>query len=205
MLRTKGILNYKNNKMGDPCRKYITDKEFLKHMIPHHQVAIDMSKKILETSNDPTIIYLARNIIYNQTDEILTMENMLLSGIPTMASSDVQEYLEIPNIFTSYVPKKSRAEQYVCGMHHFDPREKSAIHSGKEKGHKLTDKKFLDHMIYHHDVAIEMANRVTKNSKNPMMVSFAYDTIVGQRYEIWLMRQLLKSDKIYSQIMKPCY
>ena len=166
MLQTIGILSYNNKNMGNPCGKYITDIEFLKHMIPHHQVAVDMSKKVLLTSNDPTIIYLARNIIYKQSDEILLMENILLSGIPNMASSDEQMYLEIPNQFTVYYPKESRAEHQPCGLHHFDP---TII----QNSHKLTDKEYLDHMVSHHDVAIEMSERVTKNSKNPLMVSFA--------------------------------
>lgn len=195
MLQTIGILSYNNKNMGNPCGKYITDIEFLKHMIPHHQVAVDMSKKVLLTSNDPTIIYLARNIIYKQSDEILLMENILLSGIPNMASSDEQMYLEIPNQFTVYYPKESRAEHQQCGLHHFDP-------TTIQNSHKLTDKEYLDHMISHHDVAIEMSERVTKNSKNPLMVSFAYDTIKNQRYEIWLMRQLLKSNKIHSPILE---
>lgn len=196
MLQTIGILDYNNKNMGDPCGKYITDMEFLKHMIPHHQVAVDMSKKVLLTSSDPIIIYLARNIIYKQSDEILLMENILLSNIPNMSSSDEQMYLEIPNQFTVYYPKKSRDEHPQCGLHHFDP---NIIHSN----HKPTDKEYLDHMVSHHDVAIEMSERVTKNSKNPLMVSFAYDTIANQRYEIWLMRQLLKSNKIHSPILEP--
>ena len=28
---------------SDPCSFDITDKEYLKHMIPHHQVAVDIS------------------------------------------------------------------------------------------------------------------------------------------------------------------
>ena len=180
MLQTIGILDYNNKNMGDPCKKYITNEEFLKHMIPHHQVAIDMSNKVLLTSSDPIIIYLARNIIYKQSDEILLMENILLSGIPNMSSSDEQMYLEIPNQFTVYYPKESRAEYPQCGLHHFNIE---TIHNN----HKLTDKEYLDHMISHHDVAIEMSERVTKNSENPLMISFAYDTIINQRYEIWLM------------------
>ena len=29
--------------MANPCTDKLTDKEYLEHMIPHHQVAIDMS------------------------------------------------------------------------------------------------------------------------------------------------------------------
>ena len=57
-------------------------------------------------------------------------------------------------------------------------------------------------MIQHHDVAVEMAERIMKNSKNPALISFAYDTIANQRYEIWTMRQLLQSKKIHSPILE---
>ena len=29
---------------SNPCTDKLTDNEYLKHMIPHHQVAVDMSK-----------------------------------------------------------------------------------------------------------------------------------------------------------------
>jgi uncharacterized protein (DUF305 family) len=196
MLQTIGILDYKKEMMGDPCKEYVTDAEFLKHMIPHHQVAIDMSKKVLLSTNNPTIIYLARNILYKQSDEILLMENILLSGIPNMASPDKDTYIERTNQFSFYYPKESRANKSVCTSHHFDP---SLIHIN----HKLTDNEYLEHMIPHHDIAISMAERVTKNSKNPTMVSFAYDVIGNQRYEIWLMKQLFTSLQIHSPILEP--
>jgi uncharacterized protein (DUF305 family) len=189
MLQTIGFLDYNKTHMGNPCAKYITDIEFLKHMIPHHQVAVDMSKELLKYSSDPNIIYLARNIIYKQSDEILHMENTLLSGIPDISFNDQYKYIEIPNQFTVWYPLISRSKKYSCGLHHFDP---SKLHN---KHGVLTDEAYLKHMIPHHDVAIEMSNRIIKNSKNPAMVSFAYEIIKNQRYEIWLMRHYLK----YSQ------
>ena len=36
-------IEYFNNK-SDPCDNNLTDKEYLFHMIPHHQVAVDISK-----------------------------------------------------------------------------------------------------------------------------------------------------------------
>ena len=194
MLQTIGILDYNNKTMSDPCKEYVTDTEFLKHMIPHHQVAINMSKKILGVSNNPTIIYLARNILFKQSDEVLLMENILLSGIPNMSSTNKDTYNEITNQFSFFYPKESRADNPTCTMHHFDP---SMIHNG------ITDKEYLEHMIPHHDIAIEMAERVTKHSKNPTMVTFAYDVISNQRYEIWLMKQILESMQIHSPILEP--
>lgn len=200
MLQTKGVLNYEDGKLGDPCGDYITDKEFLIHMIPHHQVAIDMSKRVMKYSTDPSIIYLARNIVYGQTEQILFMENVLLSGIPDMGSDDPQNTQIIPNQFTVYYPFYSRSKDNKCGLHHFSTKE-AIKHEKHMKDHNeikgvFTDKAFLEHMIDHHDVAIEMSNRVTRHSDNPLMVEFAYDIIKNQRHEIWLMKTyLLKSQK----------
>ena len=56
-------------------------------MIPHHQVAVDMSKKILKTTNNDFIIDLANKIIHNQQLEITNLyylsksKNMFESNI----------------------------------------------------------------------------------------------------------------------------
>jgi uncharacterized protein (DUF305 family) len=42
----------------DPCSKYLSDIDYLKHMIPHHQVAIDMAKKLTKVTNNPELIIL---------------------------------------------------------------------------------------------------------------------------------------------------
>ena len=65
----------------------MTDDMYIKHMIPHHQVAVDMSKKILNTTNNDFIIDLAYKIIHNQQSEITNLyylsksKNMFESNI----------------------------------------------------------------------------------------------------------------------------
>ena len=48
---------------------------YIQHMIPHHQVAIDMSKIILKTTNND-FINLAYNIISSQQLEIFELYNL---------------------------------------------------------------------------------------------------------------------------------
>lgn len=57
----------------------MTDTAYIKHMIPHHQVAVDMSKKILKTTKSDFIIYMAYRIIRAQQAEIVELENLLHS------------------------------------------------------------------------------------------------------------------------------
>jgi len=54
----------------------MTDEMYIKHMIPHHQVAVDMSKRILNTTNDDFIIDLAYKIIHSQQLEISKLYNL---------------------------------------------------------------------------------------------------------------------------------
>ena len=60
--------------MSNPCTDYLSDLEYLEHMIPHHQVAIDMSNLLIPKTNNPTILHLCRDIIRKQEYEIWEME-----------------------------------------------------------------------------------------------------------------------------------
>ena len=65
----------------------MTDAMYIQHMIPHHQVAVDMSKKILKTTNNDFIMDLAYKIIRSQQLEITNLyylsksKNMFESNI----------------------------------------------------------------------------------------------------------------------------
>jgi hypothetical protein len=55
----------------------ITDEQYLDSMIPHHSMAILMSKKIKERTKNNKIKNLADNIIESQEREINIMNNIL--------------------------------------------------------------------------------------------------------------------------------
>ena len=63
--------------MANPCTDKLTDLEYLEHMIPHHQVAIDMSKRLLLHSNHSYLIDFCRKLIIDQQYEIYYMNNLL--------------------------------------------------------------------------------------------------------------------------------
>ncbi len=50
------------------------DKDFVAHMIPHHQGAIDMAQVELKYGKDPELKRLARNIVSAQHGEIAFMK-----------------------------------------------------------------------------------------------------------------------------------
>ena len=55
----------------------LTDEMYIKHMIPHHQVAVDMSKVLLKYTKNDFMIYLAYRIIRSQQKEILLLNQLL--------------------------------------------------------------------------------------------------------------------------------
>ena len=71
-------------KPDDPAKHMkhmkITDKSYLEHMIPHHQVAVDMSKRLLLHTNHSYLLYFAKKLILDQQAEIYHMTNLLNKG-----------------------------------------------------------------------------------------------------------------------------
>ena len=55
----------------------INDKQYLEGMIEHHSMAIFTSEAILKKTDNYNIAKLAKNIIEKQSDELLTMKNIL--------------------------------------------------------------------------------------------------------------------------------
>jgi uncharacterized protein (DUF305 family) len=57
----------------------INDKSYLEHMIPHHQVAVDMSKRLLLHTNNSYLLDFCRKLITDQQGEIFYMNNLLMN------------------------------------------------------------------------------------------------------------------------------
>ena len=55
----------------------LDDAMYIKHMIPHHQVAVDISYVLLKNSKNDFMIYFANRIIINQQEEIILLNDML--------------------------------------------------------------------------------------------------------------------------------
>lgn len=60
--------------MNSPSYTGDADKDFVSHMIPHHQGAIDMAQVELKYGKDPILRRLARQIVKAQHDEIQLMQ-----------------------------------------------------------------------------------------------------------------------------------
>jgi uncharacterized protein (DUF305 family) len=174
--------------MDNICDKYLTDLEFLKHMIDHHQVAVDMSEQLKKVSNIPFMLELARNISYIQRYEIWIMKMMSTYGIPSISLDNNKFEKWNPNYKVGcYYPKMSKDSGAKCEMHFFKPNKKMLEHTNNIN--------FLQHMIPHHQVAVNMSKRLLQHTKNPHMLEFANEIIKNQQYEIWNMKEALSKLK----------
>ena len=74
------------NKDIDPCNDFLSDRDYLVHMIPHHQVALDMCNLMIPITKSKTLQNIYRKIIWNQNIEINLM-NQVLSKIPSVSNN----------------------------------------------------------------------------------------------------------------------
>jgi uncharacterized protein (DUF305 family) len=61
-----------------------TDADFVAHMIPHHQGAVDQAEVELKYGKDPQMKALAKNIIKAQVEEIAFMKHWQAKHNPNM-------------------------------------------------------------------------------------------------------------------------
>ena len=173
---------------SNPCEDYLNNKDYLIHMIPHHQVAIDMCNLMKPITKSKTLQNIYRVIIWNQQIEIKLM-TQILNGIPNLGSSCLESLERDTEFKTSLsLNSKSKPKNYRCDPLFFDPNE----HSNHMKHMKHTDLSCLEHMIPHHQVAVDMSNRLLKYTKNTHMIRLCYDIITAQRAEILKMNYILE-------------
>ena len=183
-----------NHKELDICSKYLSDREYLEHMIPHHQVAIDMSKVFIDSVSDsnnhihpnPNLALIVRRIIFGQQDQILEMIQMLNSFIPNISSNDKSLRKLIKGRIELDYPNESELKKAKCKSHFF----KLGLNELKNMS---SERKYLEHMIPHHQVAVNMSEILLKHSNNTMIISLAYSIITNQKYEIWRMKDMYKN------------
>ncbi len=177
----------------DPCTDFLDDKAYLKHMIPHHQVAIDMSELLMVKTSNPFMLHLCRDIIRKQGYEIWEMELMMksLPGEVFVESESQRETVDTK--LSYYEPVMSLPEAGGCDPLFFDPE----AHEKHMEHMPITDRSYLEHMIPHHQVAIDMSRRLLKHTKNSYLLDFCRKLIYDQQNEIFLMNNLLKENYEY--------
>lgn len=177
------------------CIDKLSDIDYLKHMIPHHQVAVDISIMLQKTSKSAKMQEILRILISTQKYEINMMKEMLYT-LPRSITDDInnKKYIKLSTDFIK--PNKLALTNTYCDPHFFDPEE----HMKHMSHMKLNEKVYLEHMIPHHQVAVDMSKTLIKNTENDFMIFLAYRIIKSQQGEIILLNnylQTLKENKGY--------
>ena len=172
------------------CRGKLTDKQYLDHMIPHHQVAVDISIMLQKITKSPEMQEILRKLIWMQNYEINLMK-LALRNLPSndMSIDTGMNKKYIPTISDYMEPNKLGLTKTYCDPHFFDPK----AHMKHLEHMKLNDKTYLEHMIPHHQVAVDMSKVLIKNTENDFMIYLAYRIIRSQQDEIILLNDLLQS------------
>lgn len=176
----------------NPCDEYLSNKDYLLHMIPHHQVAVDVSIDLQKKSNNPVMQTLLRKLIWTQNREIMMMKDVLKSLPEQVSTNDKMKPIYLNTTFDfNRLASDPTAE---CKEEFFDPE----LHKKHMSHMKLDETMYIHHMIPHHQVAVDMSKRLLKHTNNDFMISFAYRIIRSQQEEINYMNNLLKNMKGWS-------
>jgi len=182
---------FDNVKSEYPCRVVLSDEEFLKHMIPHHQMAIDISIEHIKNTKSDIIMKILRELIWTQKYEIVMMLVELKHKTENMSEiygNSNQKF--IPTISSDMYPNVIGLTNTYCDPAFFT----SNTHQHHNPKHNIiTDKDYILHMIPHHQVAIDMSKMLLKTTKSDFLIYLCYRLIRTQEAEIILLNNLLQS------------
>ncbi|TLM84478.1 DUF305 domain-containing protein [Pseudarthrobacter sp. NamE2] len=155
--------------MPDPAAGHNeADVMFSQMMIPHHEQAVEMSGIILAKQDIPAeVTALATRIKDAQAPEIETMTGWLADWNAPTTIAD-------------------HSGHGMSGMVDAQGIEKLKDAQGAEAA-----RLFLEHMIGHHEGAVDMAQQEIGAGKHPEAVQLARDIVTAQEAEIAEMKQLL--------------
>lgn len=174
--------NIENFESSNICTKNLSDTEYLKHMIPHHKVAIDISIKLQKISKNSSMHSILHKLIWTQKYEIELMKRILKEQSKNLSKINFNTFYD--STTTDYIePNKLGLTNTYCDLLFFDPKK----HNNHLSHMKLDDIMYIEHMIPHHQVAVDMSKVLLQNTKNDFMIYLAYRIIRSQQEEIILL------------------
>lgn len=162
----------------------LTDTQFLEYMIAHHQVAVNMAKQVLRTSQNQYILELARRMVWQQGYEI-TMMHAMIGRLPQPFSQVAVLGHYNTSLLSFY--KGFDLESAACYDDMFSTT--AADHLPQ-----IGDREFLQHMIAHHELGLAMSRAQLNRSgsdQSGFMLALLYDIIHDQEQELDRMRGMV--------------
>ena len=179
------------------CNKQLTDDEYINHMITHHEVAVYMSETHLHNTKNPVILDILRHVIRLQNYEINLMKDSKLVNNTNAEFNDEMSNKNI-KMYNSYrytqgdftKPNTPYLSNTYCDPGFFNMSHNKNFHS-------MTDAMYIQHMIPHHQVAVDMSKKILKTTNNDFIMDLAYKIIHNQQLEITNLYYLSKSKNMF--------
>jgi uncharacterized protein (DUF305 family) len=158
-----------------------TDRAFVREMIPHHQMAVEMAKMAKMNGDHAKVRTLAGKIITAQNGEISTLTaigkslGVTPAKMPTNGQMSAQTMRDLDTLGVTM-----SQSGMMMNMSDLD-------------GAKPFDRKFIDMMIPHHQGAIRMARAELAKGKNTKLRSIARGIVSAQAKEIRQMNSWRKA------------
>ena len=145
--------------------------DFLISMIPHYEASVDLSKSyLLLGGTNNKLKSLANEIIEEQADEIEDMRELIQEIQKSGITSPEKEkgYLKLYN-------KMLSSHQHIT--------EETEASNNVEKA-------YIEGMVIHHQMAVDMADAILKYSSHPEILDIAEDILEMQKEEISQMEEI---------------
>lgn len=186
---------------SNPCKKNLNDREFLEHMIAHHQVAIDVSYRMLKFTNDPTISHLCRNITWSQKNQIMGMKMLWdfpMSFITNNNNKTTADHSHCNPIypFKYYYPNTSADCNAKCSIMFFDPNEEHLSHVSSLNTHnpKPSSKDIKKRYLHIWNKLLDPISSTCSSNDNPITdVQFMKHMIEHHQIAVNMCNNLLKN------------
>jgi uncharacterized protein (DUF305 family) len=179
------------------CNKQLTDNEYITHMITHHEVAVSMSESHLNNTKNPIILDILRDVIRTQKYEIYLMKS---SNIVNNTNVELNDEMSAKNsqMDKSYIstegdfikPNTLYISNTFCDPGFFNMSHNKDLHT-------MTDTMYIQHMIPHHQVAVDMSKKILQTSNNDFIIYLAYRIIRSQQSEITKLYYLKTSKNMF--------
>ena len=184
-------------KESNICNKQLTDNEYINHMIAHHEVAVYMSEKHLNNTKNPIILDILRNIIRLQIYEINIMKDskILISANAGLNDEMSNKNIKMYNSYTATQGDFTKPNTLYLSNTFCDPGFFNMSHN--KKLHNMTDAMYIQLMIPHHQVAVDMSKKILTTTENDFIMDLAYKIIHNQQLEITNLYYLSKSKNMF--------
>lgn len=185
--------------VNDLCTKELTDDEYINHMITHHEVAVYMSETHLHNTKNPIIFGILRNIIRLQNYEINLMKDSKIMNKTNVNKTNDElndemsnKRIKMNNTYRNTQGDFTKPNTLELSDTFCDPSFFNVSHN--KNLHIMTDAMYIQHMIPHHQVAVDMSKNILQTTKNDFIIDLAYKIIHGQQLEISYLYNLSNSN-----------